>query len=386
MKYPAVIIVLVAAPLVSAPPPKVIREVVLSQITPVPPGFRLYAGIAFSPDEKWVAVAVETYQIGPRKADGNVDHGSEILLLMPLKGPEEQTVQIDPGVRRVVGPIWSPNSAAVLVQGIAPDSRRPYTNGIGKLWDLKGKELLRRDGPGFSADGPVGGTFGFLDAEHLLARRIPAKGTPAAFETINLRGQVVATWTVPKHWKIVDISPDRGLLAVLPEYAPKTLIVDYASKKVVLAKGNPHGDLGQDGGSFEYFTEGGKTMCSVGSVGTFDPQWDTATECWDVDLGRKIAQFDGFPGGAPAAASSHGSRLVLTRVSAFPKRSGAALVYPVGERVVWDFRSGAEIAAWDLPLVDWTSANHFVDSVAISSSGRYVAETDGVVFRMYELP
>ena len=109
----------------------------------------------------------------------------------------------------------------------------------------------------------------------------------------------------------------------------------------------------------------------------------TITECWRRRTsGRKIAQFDGFRGGAPAAASSYGSRLVLTRDIAFPRR-GDALVFPRAKRVVWDFRSG-EIAAWEVPQIAYVS--NILDHVAISSSGRYVAETVGDLLRIYALP
>ena len=100
---------------------------------------------------------------------------------------------------------------------------------------------------------------------------------------------------------------------------------------------------------------------------------------------RKIAKFAGFLGGAPAAASSHGSQLVLTNNAVLPKRS-AALVYSHAERVVWDFRSGTEVAAWDTPQTVVPNPSHIHDSVAISSTGRYVAETVGALLRIYELP
>lgn len=176
----------------------------------------------------------------------------------------------------------------------------------------------------------------------------------------------------------------------MPEGASKTLVVDHASKKVILTRDNPSGSpafgypgFAYQGGAWQFFTESGRTLCSVGSVGTGNAELDTTTECWDVDSGRKIAKFDGFPGGAPAAASSHGSRLVLTHDIAFPKRD-TALVFPRGERVVWDFRSGAEIAAWEVPQIAHSS--HIQDHVAISSSGRYVAETAGALLRIYALP
>ncbi|HWF07898.1 MAG TPA: hypothetical protein VG297_05510 [Bryobacteraceae bacterium] len=110
-------------------------------------------------------------------------------------------------------------------------------------------------------------------------------------------------------------------------------------------------------------------------------------QCWDINSGRKIAQFGGFLGGVPAAASSHGSRLVFTSDLAFPGRN-EALVFPHGDRIVWDFRSGADIAAWGAPQIAWArgAGSHTFDSVAISASGRYVAETTRTLFRIYELP
>jgi hypothetical protein len=309
MKYTAAAILLLASRLVSAPPPKLVREIDLNQVIPPKPDFTPFAVFAFSPDENWVAVAVGSRQIDHRKFGGNVDLGSSSLLLVPLNGKAGQPVQIDPGLRPHGNLAWSPDSATVLVEGFSknPPSRSP--EGIAKLWNLRGDELVSRRGPGLSIDGPVGGVFGFVDSKHLLAHRSAAQRLPAAFETVDLNGQVVDTWTVPKHWTVADISPERGLLAILSDGASKTLVVDHLSKKVILARENPVGYVDgyhpAVGGRLQYFTESGKTLCSVGSVGTGDPQFDTTTECWDVDSGRKIAQFEGFPGGAPAAASSH---------------------------------------------------------------------------------
>ncbi|HEX4138633.1 MAG TPA: hypothetical protein VHY84_28740 [Bryobacteraceae bacterium] len=150
MKYTAAMIVLLAAPLVSAPPLKVLREIDLNSIIPVGSGFTPFATISFSPDEKWVAVAVGAHQMGRRKIDQNIDQGSESLLLIPLNGTGNETVQIHLGLRPVGSPEWSPDSAAVLVQGFAHDPRNSSTDGIVKLWDLRGDDLLRRAGRGLA--------------------------------------------------------------------------------------------------------------------------------------------------------------------------------------------------------------------------------------------
>src|SRR5579872_272654 len=137
MKCIAAIVVLLAGPLVSAPPPKLIRKIDLNQIVPARHGFTPSATFAFSPDENWVAIAVGTHQMDRRNQHQNVNQGSESLLLGRLNGTAEQTVQIQPGLHPAGSPVWSPNSAAVLVQGFA-HSTNEYTEGIVKLWDLKG--------------------------------------------------------------------------------------------------------------------------------------------------------------------------------------------------------------------------------------------------------
>ncbi len=348
MKRAAAVTVLLAAQLVSAPPPQVIREIDLSQIIPGRPGYMPDIDFAFSPDEKWLAVTFGTHPVDPRerRRDGR-QVGTYTLLLVPVSGPADQQLRIDPGLRPVGSPGWSPDSDTFFVQGLNPKSRNSRTDGILKAWSLRGKELFHRASPSTLDVGLPGGIFGFLDPEHLLVRGSAAKGASPAFEILDLHGQIVDTWTVPKHWSVRDISPDRHLLAVLSdEQASKTLIVDYPSKKVILTKDNPYGDPGRSGGGgrWEYFTEGGKTLCSVGGFSIQPSDLDTDTECWDVDSGKEIAHFDDFLGGAPAAASSHGSRLVLTHTVAFP-RKGSGLSFPQVERVVWDFRAGTEVAS-----------------------------------------
>jgi hypothetical protein len=398
-RFTAALIALLAARLMGAPPPQLIREIDLNQIVPVRPGYMPITTYAFSPDEKWLAITLAVRPVDPRDLQRNSGQpGSDRVLLVPVSGPAELRMQIDPGLSPLGNPGWSPNSDAFFVRGFAENPGNPLKDGILKLWNLQGAELLNRDGPGGSLlniyahlvlyglqpqaavlGAYMGGVFGFLDPDHLLAHRLPAKGTPAALETVDLHGQVVDTWTVPKDWTIVDISPDGRRLAVVPEF--KTLVVDYPSMKVVLKK-----DSQYTGASF---TEGGRTLCSVGSATIGPDPLATYTQCWDVDTGKKIAQFGDFLGGAPAAASSHGSRLVLTHTALLPKRT-TALVYFQAERVVWDFRSGTEVAAWIAPQTSPLGSMHgiryYPAPVAISSNGRYVAEAEGALLRIYELP
>lgn len=305
MKPIATMTVLLAAQLVSAPAPRLIREIDLNQIIPGRPGYMPSTTLAFSPDEKWIAVTFGEHPEDPRQRLGNGGQlGSYAMLLVPVNGPADQQVRIDPGLRPIGNPGWSPSSDAFFVQGLVSSALSPHAAGLVKLWNLRGEELFHRDGPPILDPGSPGGIFGFLDPEHLLVRG-DSTSAPHGFEILDLHGQVVDTWAVPKHWSVRDISPERHLLAAFSDQrASKTLVVDYASKKVVLAKDNPYGPLALGGGRSQYFTQGGKTLCSVGSIESEPTRKDTDTECWDVDSGERIAKFDGFLGGAPAAASS----------------------------------------------------------------------------------
>ncbi|HEY2859033.1 MAG TPA: hypothetical protein VGJ21_11495 [Terracidiphilus sp.] len=380
----AVLIAMFATQLVSAPPPKLIREIDLSQITSGLPGHMPGTTFAFSPDEKWFAITFSGYPVGPQ-GRGIITHaGSSKVLLIPVHGPAGQQVQIDPGPGIWGPPRWSPNSDSFFAVGSTPNARNRLTGGTLKVWNFRGEELSHSDGPFWMNFALSGATFGFVDSEHLLVREDSTRKSHE-FKILDLHGQLVNTWTAPKQWRVVDISPDRHLLAVTDEHAFKTLVVDYPSKKVILSKDNPYQPLdiesyqgAENRVSRELFTEGGRTLCSVGSVEFQPARKDTFTECWDVDSGKKIAQFGGFLGGAPAAASSHGSRLVLTNGILLRSKKTDSIFQSYGQRVVWDFRSGDEVAAWDN-----TSGPA---PIAISSSGRYVAEANGVLLRIYELP
>jgi hypothetical protein len=59
--------------------------------------------------------------------------------------------------------------------------------------------------------------------------------------------------------------------------------------------------------------------------------------------------------------------------------------------VVWDFRSGIEVAAWEPGTQTVETARDFQRIVrpapaAISSTGRYIAEGTEGILRIYELP
>jgi len=372
------------APLV-APPPKLLREINLNQIIQeragVLPSDDSVRAVVFSPDENWIAVAVGQHPREGKFNRGDIRFESHLLIL-PLQGSAGHPVQVDSGMLLGAGSLaWSPKSDALVVQGMV--------NGGAQLYDVRGSQLWKREHPGKQVLLEPW-IVGFIDPDHLLAHHVPAKGEPDGFETLDLQGQVVDTWTASKQWRGGSINSDRHLLAIFSDFAQsKLLIIDYPSKKVMRIQSDPtwlYRDGNRSALATAYFAESGKTICTVGSAESHDMH----AQCRDVDSGQKIAEYERFLGGAPAAASVQGSRIVLTQGWVLGNNRTGRERFS-GGRVVWDFRSSAEVAAW-APAVQYLETDRNVRDVAqpapaaISPSGRYVAEGADGMLRIYELP
>jgi WD40 repeat protein len=368
-----------------APPPKLLREIDLNQIIQeragVLPSNHSVRAVVFSPDENWIAVAVGQHRREGKFKPGDIRFESHLLIL-PLQGSAGHPAQVDPGILLGEGSLaWSPKSDALVVQGML--------SGSAQLYNVRGSQLWKREHPGKQVLLEPW-IVGFIDPDHLLAHHVPTKGGPDGFETLDLQGQVVDTWTASKQWRGGSINSDRHLLAVFSDFAQsKLLIIDYPSKKVMRIQSDPtwlYRDGGRSALITAYFAQNGKTICTVGSAKSHD----THAQCWDLDSGQKIADFERFLGGRPAAASAHGSRIVLTQSWVLGNNRTGRETFS-GGRVVWDFRSGAEVAAW-APAVQSLDRDRNVRDiaqpapVAISPTGRYVAEGADGMLRIYELP
>lgn len=370
----------IAAP--APPPPKLLREINLNQIIQeragLLPADHTVRTLVFSPDENWIAIAVGLHRPEGKFKRGEVPFQSH-LLIVPLQASPDHPIQIDPGAVSGQGDlVWSPNSGALLAEVGSPGAQSA------KLYNLRGEELWERDGPR-SKPFVYPWIIGFLDAGRLLAYHVLKNGSASGFDTMDLQGHVIDTWNAPKGWNGAVINSDRHLLAVFSDQEQsKLLIVDYSSKKVVPIKSDPTWLYRNGSRSFRisaYFAENGKTICTNGSA----QSRDTPPQCWDTDSGQKIAEYKGFPGGLPAEASAHGSRIALTQDWFIPRRKDSEKLS--GGRVVWDFRSGTEVTALEArgQAPDKYGIVHPA-LIAISATGRYLAEGADGILRIYELP
>jgi hypothetical protein len=352
--------------LAGAPKPKVLREINLNAIIhesgALLPSTHSVQGLAFSPDEKWIAVGVGRHWKPGSHQMG--DQGVSHLLVVPVNAESGQNLQIDPGLWVPGDSLqWSPDSSTVLFAAAPP-----------KWYAVPGGELWKQGQP----DGRLTGVPGFVDMAHGLAYEAGLHASfsahePTVLDTFDLAGRIVDTWRSPGPWIVVAVSPDRHLLAVSEETATAAenhYIFDYRTKTVV--RRWPGEFFPQP-----YFAEGGKTVCSVQLYGRGSPH----AQCWDVDSGDKVSEFSGFSGGQPASVSSHGSRVLLTHVRVYRGITEEHDLHSFHNRIVWDFRTGKEVVAWvPMTQVRETGLNPPEDKATgfglsvLSPSGRYVAE------------
>jgi hypothetical protein len=376
----SVVIVAAALP-AAAPKPKLLREInvngLIHESEGLMPSTHSVQALAFSPDNKWIAVAIgRHYKPGTSDPREFASH----VIVIPTERSAANPLQIDPGVLVTQDAlIWAPDSSAVLISA----------GGAPQWYAVPGGELWKQGKP----DSRLGMVLGFVDAQHGLAYESQEEGlrsdrerAPKCFYIFDLTGHIVDEWRVPYLWWFAAVNPDRHLLAVSEDsrmanapfpifaYPSRAKIQDWSLDKTF---GWPN------------FAEAGKTVCGFGGYGRAIPY----PTCWDIDTGKKTAEFEGFRGGGPASVSSHASRIILTHIRNYRGITEEFDMHSYHDRVVWDFRTDKVIAEW-VPITQVTETGlrppedkrtEFGPSV-ISPSGRYIAEGSNGVLRIYELP
>ncbi|MGA3242573.1 MAG: hypothetical protein ABSG03_40545 [Bryobacteraceae bacterium] len=333
--------------------------------------------LAFSPDNKWIAVAVgRHYKPGTSDPREFASH----VIVVPTEGDAAHPLQIDPGVWVTQNAlIWAPDSSAVLISADAAP----------KWYAIPGGELWKHGKP----DSRLNMVLGFVDARLGMAyasqeerSRAEREGAPRVLYIFDLTGRIVDEWRVPSRWWFAAVNPDRHLVAVSEDSrlasAPFPIFA-YPSKAEI------QGWSVDKTFGWPNFAEAGKTVCGFGGYGRAVPY----ATCWDVDTGKKIAGFRGFRGGDPVSVSSQASRIVLTHIRNYRGITEEFDMHSYHDRVVWDFRTDKVIAEW-VPITQATETGmrppedkrtEFGPSV-ISPSGRYIAEGSNGIIRIYELP
>jgi WD40 repeat protein len=314
--------------------------------------------VSFSPDgQRLAAVVGESVQ-------------RESLLFANVANPRtngvkyEARTQID-DLDIGVPPIsWSPSGDAIALGSFV------YTPG-GRTCELPPSPFLF-----FGANSAAG-----LDAA--LIRYHTAKA-PSHLLFFSSDCQDAGTLEVPYGRYIADASADRGLLCLLPFGAqpPKpepleVLVVSPSDRSVVHRWTKDVMNVGV------LFADTGKALC--GLAGT---EKHGTAHCWSVDTGKEIAATTGNNIHQPMRTALYAQRAVLSHYGwgidfeGFSARMGS-----LKERIIWDFRTGRELASW---TPKWQRDGSAIVprepyKFAISPDGNYVVEGGDGVLTLYKI-
>jgi hypothetical protein len=321
---------------------------------------------SFSPTGNRIALIVDLHQ--------SDDRIRSHLIIMGIESPGSEVQQFDVESRARIDEIdWSEQGDVILVNGTLINLRT-------------GTRCASPEGRRFA--GPQSLVSASMDVQ------IPFSNSVSRFSLMGLNCELKESWDVHEPWGIKDTSQARGLLAVarlgssVKVGAVEYLIVDVQSRKI--RQRWPAADFG--GGEMR-FAENGKSLCSAGGVGGFSERVKGFANCWDVDTGEKTAETHAVEGGAPMATAAKAATAIITdlRYQPYIIMDGGATVQR--RRVVWDFKTGQEIASWRPGLQrylmqlgkdksDWYSSPF---PFAISPNGQYVIEGGNGVMRLYEI-
>jgi hypothetical protein len=321
--------------------------------------------LRFSADGKRLAIIADVY----RKAGELISHLAIVSVGQPLDG----------AVRFEVAPV-------------ADEEESPASPDFG--WSQDGAvvvagETVVRVAQGNTCELPTRGVL--LQGGLLVGTptaRYPAAPQSGHLTTYDASCAVRETWGVGENWAVRAASAARGLLLMEPlpplgePAIDERILVDPVLKRI-LRRFGPE----MAGG---VFAQDGKVLCAgtrPSGHGKFP------LSCYDADNGSKIAQADRINGGAPIAAARDASRVVASDVRVKPF---LFLDYNqddyTARRVVWNFRSGKELAAWrpqrqryDFPTPQGPKSASEYFRFAISPNGQYVAEGGNGIVSLYKI-
>jgi hypothetical protein len=324
--------------------------------------------LRFSPDGSKIALGVQGYN-----SAANVPTR---LMVVDVGHPSNQVQQLKIG------------SAATDSEVLGD---RPPAIAWSLLGDLilAGYDLVHiQDGSICRIPGNLGD--GFLGPGQLVALALHGSGAPSRFDFFDANCRLSGSWELEGEWTPGSVSAERGLVSALRKAGGKgvvpeeLLVVDPAARRVV--RSWPTAQTGYA----SRFADHGKVLCAGYSGPDAFDETIMPPRCMDVDSGEKIAEARGVIGGFPFSAAEDASRIIAS-----DRRPAWNFLFRENDnvlkrRVVWDFRSGSEVASWrpetqsySLPGLVPLVKEPFV--FAISPDGQYVAEGGNEVLRLYKI-
>jgi WD40 repeat protein len=215
------------------------------------------------------------------------------------------------------------------------------------------------------------------------------KALATHFTFFNADCQPTGKWDVPEAWSIVDVAIGRGLLSIsrtVDLNRTEELIVDPLSRAVL--RRSPGNEA--PGGKF---ADSASAICDGSDVEAAER---APVTCWEVDSGKKIGEAPTINGGDPMATALHASRVVASDYRRRKVPFSSEIIEVFRRRVVWDFRSGKELASWRPDFQSWDyqieldplkPLKHVREpfKFAISPDGEYIVEGGNGIIRLYKI-
>jgi len=296
----------------------------------------LVYSVSFSPDGRSLGVLVKGIESHSIFAVLGVDD--------PRRGVRAQGYD-GPAADDVTGPIsWSLTGNEVAVPRIFHIFEQPWT---GCALEHTGHAV-------------------FYDSDRVadVQRGFPASTILSFDSNCNL----LESWPIKGLWERFDGSADNHLLALSNNIPKNTevLVVDPLRKKLIR-----QWPMADTNGTWPVFADRGRAVCANDGTGKHG-----AAHCWDVVGDREISKTTSRNFHGRIGAALDAPRVVLSSYGwRFEFEGFYTAVGSLEERVVWDFRTGKEIASWKARYQNPDHSQILEPyPVAISPDGTMVAE------------
>ena len=203
-------------------------------------------------------------------------------------------------------------------------------------------------------------------------------------------------WEFSAEFTVKDLSLERGLVCVsrplrfdrehaveaesarVAGRSSEVLIVDPTTGKVMQRW--PSAEI--PAASTLRFADRGRVIC--GGAREIAP-----VRCWSVDTGKRVAEAAGVEGGSPIAVALSAPYAIASDYRSIPATLRENTMEVLRRRVVWDVRTGREVASWQPPLQSYDVGIDRIGrewaAFAMSPDGRYLAEGGDGSLRLFTI-
>jgi WD40 repeat protein len=310
-------------------------------------------GISFSPDESKVAIGFGPFQ--------GLDAAPQRVVIVSVDSPSVALREFDVSLKNYLVSTfaWAPSGTALVVG------------------DFLSKAVMLSTGKEPSCNFPEPSHFGGFLSDGRMAITI----NEAEIQILRPDCSLLANWKTAAGTRVLDTSPKNDLIVTLSNSADGSYAIELVSSRQEVRRRWLRN--AEEGGL--HFADQGRMLCG-GYLLTKDRYPRVNVGCWDTQSGAIIAKNINVTLSNSSIRSSDAGLLAITDYDITVHTGKIWQLLGVGgesitprRRVIWDVRSGKEIATWTGPTIK----PNF--TFALSPNGRYYAEGGSGSLSVYSL-